>query len=205
MATIQEQLVEYGRKVVAAGLTAGTGGNISARDVQQTVWMKPSGFSLEELAPQDLCGVHLKTGKQTLGRHKVTAEVNMHVAVYRARADVNAVFHLHPPWLNGVISAGVPFRPLTSEVIFYLGRYTMIPYVAPTTLALADCVAEVVTEHDTIFMPHHGVLAVGTDIRQAWHRCMVAEDEAKAQVAAAMIGKPQYLTAEQIEELRRLG
>jgi len=205
MATLQEKLVLYGGKLVAQNLVAGLGGNISARDPQQMVWIKPSGFAMDEFAPEDLCGVHLTSGRQTKGVHKTTSEVLMHVAAYRSRPDAGAVFHVHPPWLSGIISSGAVFRPLTYEAVLHLGRVVTIPYVRPGTAELAQQVGKAVCSADVLLLANHGMLAVGADVREAYHRCTIAEGVAKSIVAAALVGEPQYLTEEQIEAIRALG
>ncbi len=205
MATVQEELVLYGAKLVDHHLVAGPGGNISARDPQQMVWMKPRGFVMDDFAPQDLCGVHLTSGRQTKGVHKTPAEVLTHIAVYRSRSDVGAVFHVHPPWLSGIISSGAAFRPLTCEAILHLGRIATIPYVKPGTPEQAEEVGNAVCSADTLLLANDGMLAVGADVREAYHRCLVAEDAAKSIVAAALMGEPQYPSEEQIEAIRALG
>ncbi len=197
-------LAAYGRRVTQAGLSAGTGGNISARD-GHIVWMKPGGLAMDELTAGNLCGLDLDSGRQICGGGVPTSEFNMHLAVYRVRADVQAVFHVHPPWLSGVVSAGIAFRPLVAETVFYLGRLVAIPYVTPTTRALADAVAGVVATADSVLMPNHGFLATGGTIREAFHRCAVAEDSAKALVAARVMGSPRYLTDDEVAAIRALG
>jgi L-fuculose-phosphate aldolase len=205
MATIQEELVRYGAKLEARDLAAGTCGSISARDPKQIVWVQPHGFAMDELEATALCGVHLSTGKQTKGIHKPPSEVRIHIAVYRSRPDAGAVFHVHPPWLSGIVNSGVPFRPLTSEAALSLGRILTMPYVEPTTPELAEQVGEAVGSADTLLLAHYGMLVIGANVREAYHRCVIAENAAKSIVAAAALGEPRYLAEEQIEAIRTSG
>ena len=203
MASPREDLVRYGVKIVQAGLVAGAGGNISARE-GDIIWMKPSGFAMYEMTPDDMCGMDIKTGKQTKGKNKPTSEVNMHLAIYRQRPDVMAVFHTHSAWASGVISSGVELQPMFAEFVNDLGRVTTVPYVTPTTQRLADVMGEAAKDHDTIFMVNHGVLAVGSNPKQALYRVLVVEDAAKSMVAAAVVGKPRFFTKAQCEEILSL-
>jgi L-fuculose-phosphate aldolase len=203
MADVREQLVEYGRKIAAANLVAGAGGNISARD-GDLVWMKPSGLAMDDMAPEDLCGMDLASGKQVEGRNKPTSEVNMHLGIYRVRADANAIFHTHSPWASGVISSGVELKAMFAEFVCDLGRIGTVPYVTPTTQALADAMAEKARTSDTIFMVNHGVLAVGAVMKQAWYRCIVVEHAAISLVAASAVGKPRFLSEQQVTDLMEL-
>lgn len=198
--SVRSELVGYGLKIVQARLVAGAGGNISARE-GGLVWMKPSGLALDEMRTDDLCGMDLATGRQVRGKRKPTSEVNMHLAVYRARADVACVFHTHSPWASGVITAGVQMRPMFAEFVNDLGRTGTVPYVTPTTKRLADAIGKKACSCDTIFMVNHGVLAMGVTMRQAFYRVVVVEDAAKSLVAACVVGKPRFFNRRQIKEI----
>jgi L-fuculose-phosphate aldolase len=203
MSATKEKLIRYAHRTVSAGLVAGAGGNVSARE-EGTVWMKPSGFAMDEMTADDLCGMELETGRQVSGPHRPTSEVNMHLAVYRQRPDVAAVFHTHSAWASGVISAGVTLRPMFAEFVNDLGRTGTVAYVTPTTQRLADAVGEAVKRFDTLFMVNHGVLAVGATIQEAFFRVAVVEDAAKSLVAATIVGRPNFLTQEQADEILSL-
>jgi len=203
MADIREELLRYGVKTVQAGLVAGAGGNISARE-KDTIWMKPSGFAMDDLTPADLCGIDLSSGKQASGPHKPTSEVNMHLAIYRARPDIMTIFHTHSPWACGILASGAELKAMFAEFVCDLGRVGTIPYITPTTQKLADAVGAKAADCDTLFMLNHGIIALGVQIKQAFYRCMVVEDAAKSMVAAAIVGKPRFLTAEEISELMSL-
>ena len=203
MDSIRTELVRYGIKIVQARLVAGAGGNISAR-AGDIIWMKPSGLALDEMTPADLSGMDLKTGRQVKGKRKPTSEVNMHLAVYRARPDVNAIFHTHSPWASGVITSGITLRPMFAEFVNDLGRTGTVPYVTPTTQRLADAIGNKARTCDTIFMVNHGVLAVGANQKQAYFRVVVVEDAAKSLVAACVVGRPRFLTKYQAREILSL-
>ncbi|MBU4211178.1 MAG: class II aldolase/adducin family protein [Verrucomicrobia bacterium] len=203
MDSIRTELVRYGIKIVQARLVAGAGGNISARD-GDIIWMKPSGLALDEMTAADLCGMDLKTGRQIKGKRKPTSEVNMHLAVYRARPDVKAIFHTHSPWASGVITSGIVLRPMFAEFVNDLGRTGTVPYVTPTTQRLADAMGKKARTCDTIFMVNHGVLAVGANQKQAYFRVVVVEDAAKSLVAACVVGRPRFLTQRQAREILSL-
>ena len=204
MNNIPQSLIEYGVKIARAGLVAGAGGNISARD-GATIWMKPSGLAMDDMAPSDLCGLELETGAQTSGPHKPTSEWAMHLGVYRNRPDVQAVFHAHSPWASGIFSSGAELKPMFAEFVCDLGRVATIPYILPTSKMLADAVAEAFKNCDTLFMENHGMIAAGATMRQAYYRCLIVEDAAKSMVAAAVAGTPRFLTPEQQHELLSLG
>ncbi len=203
MPVIRQELAEFGRQIAAAGLTAGAGGNISARE-GRLIWIKPSGLAMAELKGTDMCCVDPDSGRLIEGRHKPSSELPMHLAIYRLRPDVMAIFHTHSPWASGVISAGVEIRPMFAEVINDLGGVAAVPYLMTSTTALADAVADAAKTNDTIMMTNHGVVTLGRTMRQAFFRACVAEDAAKSFVAASIVGKPALLSDEQIRDLKKL-
>jgi L-fuculose-phosphate aldolase len=203
MADVRAELSRFGVRIVQAGLVAGAGGNISARDGAH-IYMKPSGLALDEVGPDDWCVLELDSGCQVGGPHKPTSEVHMHLGCYRARPDIRAVFHTHSPWASGVISSGATLKPMFAEFVCDLGRTATVPYITPTTQALADAVARAVVNADTLFMTNHGILALGVTLKQAFYRCVVVEDAAKSQIAATITGSPIFLTEAQCRELMAL-
>jgi len=203
MASVREDLVNYGIKIARARLVAGAGGNISARD-KSIIWMKPSGFAMDEMTTDDLCGIDLASGQQVQGKNKPTSEVNMHLDIYRVRPDVNAIFHTHSAWASGVISSGVELKAMFAEFVNDLGRTATVPYVTPTTQDLADAMSACAKDHDTIFMVNHGVLATGAVMKQAFYRCQVVEDAAISLVAACITGKPRFLSEQNVRDLMAL-
>jgi L-fuculose-phosphate aldolase len=203
MALIRQELAKYGKLIAERGLTAGAGGNISARE-GRLVWVKPSGFAMDDVRGSDMFCVDLETGRQIEGRHRPTSELPMHLAVYKKRSDVQAVFHTHSHFASGVISSGTEIRPMFAEVVGDLGEIASVPYLLTSTDELAQAVACAAERHNTIFMENHGVVCLGHTMKQAYFRCCVAEDAAKSYAAAAVVGTPRFLSEQQIAELKNL-
>ena len=90
-----------GRAVVAAGLVVGSGGNLSARlPGAATCWVTRAGSWLDRLTPDDFVEVAIADGAVvTAGRDagrlspdpRPSTEVQLHLATYRVRPDVNAI------------------------------------------------------------------------------------------------------------------
>ena len=202
MKSIREELVQCSAKIAKALMPA-SGGSLSAREGDM-IWMQPQDLAMDEIGPDDLCGLDLKTGTQKAGKNKPALESNMHLAVYRVRTDVKAVFHTHSAWVTGVISAGKKFKPMFAEFVNDLGRSGSVPYFPPTSPAMEKCMEKCAKNHDTIFMINHGMLAVGVNLKQALYRCVVAEDAAKSLFAASIAGKPLFLNQQRVNKILSL-
>ena len=89
------ELIKYGKKLVEAGLTKGTGGNLSVFDRKTGyVAITPSGIDFFEIQPEDIVIIDLD-GKTIEGTRTPSSEWEMHLMPYRTRTDIDAVIHAH--------------------------------------------------------------------------------------------------------------
>ena len=95
---LRDQLAHVGYDVVQAGLVCGSGGNLSARiPDEDAIWVTASGSWLDRLSRTSFAPVRISDGEHaTVGttpppRVEPTSELALHLALYRARPDVNAV------------------------------------------------------------------------------------------------------------------
>ena len=89
------ELVEYSALILKQGLATGAGGNISARH-EGAMLISPSGFSLEDVAPEQYVAVDIATGEIAPNSLRPSSEVLMHLACYRKRPEIRALIHTHP-------------------------------------------------------------------------------------------------------------
>jgi L-fuculose-phosphate aldolase len=85
-----------------------------------------------------------------------------------------------------------------------VGRLGALPYVTPASPVIAEAVAEAVMSHDTLLLANHGVLGVGSSVKQAFFRVAAMEHAAKAWVAASIVGSPRCFAPEQVDEILSL-
>jgi len=200
---VKKELIKYGNKMVRSRLVGGAGGNISAK-LGRIIYLSPSGYALDEMTEDSITGVDLDSGKIVEGTLRPTSEILMHLECYRIRKEINAVVHTHSPWASGVISAGVSLKPMFPEFVADLGEVGYLDYILPTTKMLADAVAQQIKNFNAILMANHGVITVGRNLREAYYRSVIIEEAAKSLVAATVVGKPRFLSREQIDQIKKL-
>jgi L-fuculose-phosphate aldolase len=203
--TARADLTLYGRKLAEKGLVAGPGGNTSAR-VGDVVYMKASGAALEDATEEDYIGVSLKTGDVVDGSKKPSCEILMHLGIYLARQDVNAVVHTHAPLSIGVASTGKTIPPMFPDFVGLLGReIALVPYIIPAGSEMANAVVAAIRGHVAVLMANHGVVTVGWNVREAYFRTLVVEDAAKTYLAALTAGTPHLFTEKEVYDVDHLG
>jgi L-fuculose-phosphate aldolase len=183
------------------GFVAGTDGNLSVRLSQSRVMVTPSGMSKGMMCPSDMAIVNMQ-GDQLCGKRPASSEIQMHLTIYKMRADVNAIVHAHPCTATAFASTGVRLdERLSPEIIMTLGKVPLAPYKTPGTQALSDALAPFILEHNAILMANHGVVAYGTDLRRAYLNMETVEQFAKTSLIAILVGQFQLLKEDEVRNL----
>jgi L-fuculose-phosphate aldolase len=191
---IVEAMCEAGRAVVAAGLVVGSGGNLSVRlPGGRTCRVTGAGTWLDRLTPDHFAEVSIADGAIVSGRTPPSTEVQLHLATYRVRPDVNAVIHLHPQVAVLLDALGETVRLITSDHAYYLRRVARVPFAAPGTAALADSAAAAVADGtNCVILAHHGCSVLGEDVAMAHRRASNLEEAARLTYRALLLapGRP---------------
>ncbi len=199
-ADLREQICEIGRRLYARQFVAANDGNISARCGAELL-CTPSMISKGFMRPDDLCTVDLE-GRQTSGRSKRTSEILLHAAIYRARPEVMAVVHAHPPHASAFAVTGepVPNRVLP-EVELFLGAVPTVPYETPGTSRFADSVAPYLNGTNTLLLANHGTVCFDADLELAWFHTETIDAYCRILLLARQLGPVNRFSAEQAAEL----
>lgn len=200
----RKDLVFYGRKIEEKNLTVGPGGNTSAR-AADVVYIKASGAAFEDATANDYIGIDLKTGKVVGSFKKPSCEILMHLGCYAVRDDIAAVVHTHSPYAVAVASSGQTVPPLFPDHIGLLGtEVPLVDYVVPAGKELADRVVEAAQKHNAILLANHGVVTLGTNVREAYFRALALEAAAQIFILSKLTGGARPLTPEEVREVDEL-
>jgi L-fuculose-phosphate aldolase len=202
---LRQEIVRIGRLLYERGLIVAGEGNISARLGDRLIVTTPSGGCKGMLASEDLVIVDLD-GKPQAGR-RPSSELQMHLAVYQQRPDVQAVVHAHPPIAVACTLAGVGLDDcLLPEQLLTLGPVPTAPFALAGTHELYEAIAPLLPQHNALLLTHHGALTVGDTLMRAYMRMEQVEQIAKIMLAAHQLGGARPLPPEQmarLDELRR--
>lgn len=193
------------RRLHAQGLLAAADGNVSFRVDARTVAITPRGVPKADLAPQDLALLDLDG---TVLRGRPSSERSMHLAVYRACPEAQAVVHAHPPTAIAWSLAHPEALELPSdalpEVILAAGRIPVVPMAVPGTEAMGSNLLPFLPAHRLLILARHGGLAWGGSLREAAGGIERLEQVAKILLAAEAFGGAKPLAEAELAELRAL-
>lgn len=202
--SIKEDICEIGRRMYASGFVAANDGNISVRVSDNQFVVTPTLVSKGFMVPNMLITVDLD-GHVVEGNLKPSSELKMHLAVYRARPDVGAVVHAHPPAATGFAVAGKALdRPYMPELFVNLGVVPLAPYATPSTEEVPRSIEGLIAEHNAVLLANHGVLAWGRDLAEAYSRLETIELYAKILISSFAVGEPQPIPDNKLRALAQI-
>lgn len=194
-------IVEYGKKMVRSGLTAGTGGNLSIFDRNKGyIAVSPSGMDYFETNEDDVVLLR-QDGSIVEGERKPTSEKDLHLAIYHARPDVNAVVHVHSVFATTLATLGWEIPPISYLVAMSGSKVPIAPYRTFGTPELAKTVSRSLEGYNAVLMENHGLVTVGRDMRSAFTRAETMEFVAQIYWRARSLGEPGVLSDEEIHNV----
>lgn len=177
------------------GWVANHDGNVSAR-TSGGFLITPTAVSKRLCASDTIVRCDAAGSPVTRGG-RPPSEVALHVGVYEARSDVQAVLHAHPPYATAFALAGRPLPPVSMpEVFVSLGEHIpMMPRVLPKDPSARAHAAQAVAHADVALMAGNGVLTVGPDLETAYLRLELLEHYCRIlAIVQGGVGAPEPLS-----------
>ncbi|MGD8267770.1 MAG: L-fuculose-phosphate aldolase [Desulfobacterales bacterium] len=194
LAKERHAIVEGGQAMVKAGLTTGTGGNLSLICRRRgLIAISPSGVDYAVMRPQDVVLVDF-AGQTVEGALKPSSELGFHLILYQRRSDVGAVVHTHSVYATTLACLGWEL-PAVHYLVGFAGRKVPVaPYATFGTEALAANVAAAMgAECNAALLANHGLVAVGDDLPAALNTAEEVEFVARVFYQAKCVGSPVVL------------
>lgn len=196
----RDQIILVISRIYNRGMTTTSGGNISIIDENGDMWVTPSAIDKGSLRASDI--ICVKQNGEIIGKHKPSSEFPFHKAIYDTRKELKAVIHAHPPGLVSFsIVRQIPNTNVIPQAKHVCGPIGFAPYALPGSNELGDSIAVVFAKgHNSVIMENHGVVVGGTNLVDAFERFEAMEFCSRTLINANTIGKPKYLTDNDIEE-----
>ncbi|MCL4289436.1 MAG: class II aldolase/adducin family protein [Thermoleophilia bacterium] len=190
MQSLQEQVAWACRILALEGYTDLTLGHVSARARgSASVQIKRRGVALDEVELEDVISLDLESG-EGFDSPEMHLEAVLHTEVYRARPDVGAVVHGHPPYATALSASREPLELLTHDAVLFadgLGVFEETPELI-TGREMGQAVARALGSGRAVLLRNHGVLVVGQDVAWAVLTAVTLERAVRLQAIAASLG-----------------
>jgi len=177
------------------GHESGLAGQITARGPRaDTYWTLPLGLGFEEAGVASMLlldgEMNVLEGEGAFGVREPNPATRFHLWIYRARPDVNAIVHTHPPACSALAAARVPLvvahmdaTPLADDLAF-LPEWPGLP--------TADREGEIISaglgSKHAVLLANHGMLTAGRSLQEATFLAVFMERMARLQLNAQAVG-----------------
>jgi len=211
---LRARIAKACRVVGRLGLTRGLRGHISARiPGTERIFVRARGpaESGVRYTPEDEVVEVDLGGKPVAGMPpglRGPSEIFIHTEIYRARPEVNAVLHMHPPTVVLFTITGKPLLPLYGaydphslglalEDIPLFDRSVLI-----NTRELGLELVAALGKNRACLMRGHGITTVGESIEEAGVVALGLNELAVMNFQARMLGEPRVISDSDISDLR---
>lgn len=189
-----KDIVEVGKNLYDNNLVSGKAGNVSVRikrDDGDIIVITPTLSSLGDLKEEDIVIIDFDGNSLTEG--EPSSEYNLHLEIYKKRDDVNAIVHTHSPYATGFAFSSKKIKRHEGFGRIVTPFLEEVEYAKPGSMDLAKSAAEGIGSEDVLVLKHHGILAVGDDLKEAYLLAAFIEDTAKTQYISYMLNLAEDL------------
>jgi ribulose-5-phosphate 4-epimerase/fuculose-1-phosphate aldolase len=212
---IAEEIVRYGRMVVARGYIHNSLGNVAIRVPHPShphglAYTKHSGVSLEEMTVKNVVVTDVLTGELVHGHVPTSVGHKLNREILRLRPDVDAVIHVHHDETIAYLGsrAFAEIKPVSLEYPYVMAKPA---YVVPSHLDVEQDVGpikEFIHSTNSLVMVRHGITTLGRNVSEAYHRLNTLTSEVRRNIMietlCALKGtKGEYLSEQEIEWMYR--
>lgn len=159
---------DAGKQLVKDGLIARTWGNVSVRLDEKRMVITPSGRKYQTLTPDEMVVVNFYTLEYE--GLKPSSELKLHCEIYKTRPHIHAVIHTHQLYASIIAATQRNVEILDKNHQKVLGAKIIkaAPYALPNSKAITLGTAQAVGESNAALMANHGVLCIGTDMKNTF-------------------------------------
>jgi len=199
----RDEIIEIINRIYMNGMTTTSGGNLSILDDDGSIWITPKGVDKGTLTQGDIIRV-FPDGKHE-GIHEPSSEFRFHLAIYKARPDIRAIVHAHPPALvSFAITRKIPDTHIVPKASEICGKVGYAKYALPGSDKLGQVIADIFKDgHETVLMENHGIVAVGNSLMHAFQRLETLDFCARLTLKANILGKVKVLSKKELELSRK--
>jgi L-fuculose-phosphate aldolase len=196
----RQSIIDACLRMNALGINQGTSGNISLRH-DRGMLITPTSVPYEAMQAEQI--VHMGFDGSFDPAQRPSSEWRFHLDILRARPEINAVVHAHPPYSTILAIMGLEIPPV-HYMIACAGGDTIrcAPYATFGTQQLSEHAVHALEDRLACLLEHHGMIAIGPSLAKAMWLAVEVETLARQYHGCLQIGTPRLLPKEEIENVR---
>ncbi len=177
-------------------------GHFSVRLDDGSILINTGSSVRSAIGPQDFVIVG-PNGEAPEGAPRPPAELPLHVAVYRARSDVQAVVHGHPEWSTLLSSSGRAYQVTMAQGALLGDGPLFSSPLSMNNADIANAAALLLGGGRAALLRAHGSVVVGRDVLEATVLAIYLELNAERQVRATALGEAYAFSDDEIHAFQQ--
>lgn len=189
------------RMLYGAGLATDVGHVGIRSEDGDSVFVNPLMASRGAVRPEDVVEVDMDSEPLDPEQDPV-GEVEIHTGLLRAREDLDAVIHSHPPHATLFGMTGTELRPVYFRSARSMGTEPIPVFEEPgliSTRAESGRMVDAMDGHTHLLIRGHGAVVGGRTIEEAFFHTLLLEENATFQLYASILGNPNVLHHDEVE------
>jgi L-fuculose-phosphate aldolase len=196
----RQSIIDACLRMNVLGINQGTSGNISLRHGDGML-ITPTSTPYEAMKPEQIVYMHLDGNHDPA--HRPSSEWRFHRDIFKARPEVQAIVHAHPPYSTMLAIMGMEIPPVHYMVAVAGGdTIRCAPYATFGTQELSEHAVRALEGRLACLLAHHGMIAIGPSLSKAMWLAVEVETLARQYHGCLQIGTPPLLSKEEIEKVR---
>lgn len=161
-------------------------GNISLRLTDNTIAIKPSGFSYAECIDEDHVAIVGLDGKHIQGP-RPSSDIEAHLSIYNGNPKVTCIIHTHSHYATVMSTLGEPLKILSTLHADYFGQeIPCMPYTNHRTDNFGAAALKI--DAEAMLLAHHGALIFGNTPSKVIRRTIALEEIARLNYHIRLLG-----------------
>lgn len=156
-----------------------------------------------EIRPEDIVEITFDNEPVDKDMPRPPSEAEIHTSIYRKIDEAEAVLHIHPPYTTMFSISGTDLQPVHIRgSVLNDGPIPIFdcPYHV-TSRELSDAMLNAMDDHKQVLLRGHGAVVYDETIQRAFARAMYLELNAYYQHGASVLGNPNPMTSEEVQQV----
>jgi len=175
----RQEMVTVGRWIWEKDLSGALSGNLSVRVSDNNIFITGRGACLGDLREADIGLIDIH-GYARNKNFVPSSEKAFHTSVYRD-LEARAVVHVHPTHTNGYFAMHDKVACDTFETRLTLGDVPVVDQKTPAITDISPVIAAL-KNSNIVVLRHHGVVAIGENLREAFFLAQTLEEAVRIAV-----------------------
>src|SRR4029450_3768297 len=195
---LRQSIIDACREMAAQEITRVTYRNICVR-ADDGMLLTPSGVPYDRMRPEDIVAMKWDGSWTASPGHVPSTEWRFHLDILKSKPEANAIVHAHPIFCT-IIAIMNRSIPAIHYMIAAAGGNDIpcAPYAQYGTAELSQAALEALRHRRACLLAHHGLIAIGPNLRKAMWLAVEIEVLAKQYHGCLQLGAPPLLPGEEV-------